>query len=181
MSYDLEKMQIDSMKWFLNGLDYHFFTFAKFEKTLHPFNKTIPHEERIKSHGYIKYEVEAYISRLFRFRSFFHNIKRRLNISRPDSADLLEIWDSFEAGGVITKFRNKWIAHRSYDDPRHGDTEDTHAEVLINLEGSGTFWEDNHFIIYFDKSRFDICDYHNKFKSFFNWFMEKIKEDQSVK
>lgn len=178
---DLKRVQVESISTIQRPLTYHFDRFVLFEQSANPertkkWESLSDVERRVYFDGqkFIKYEVEAYISKLGKFARFCFELSKELGIKRPEQEPLSEVWDSLRDGGVIKELRDKWTAHRSYDKPEKNDTEHLHLEVLLNLEGPVTFWIGEHFILEFQKFSFDLCDYHPKLITFLEWFFDQV-------
>ena len=179
---DLKKIQINSILKINRPLQYHFDRFCSLEELAKPSNQSNwsdkTDEERkecFKAQETIKYEVEAYINKLGKFARFYFELSKELSIERPNQQRLVEVWDSLRDGGVIKELRDKWTAHRSFDKPEKGDTKNLHLEVLLNLEGPVTFWDEDKFAIYFQKLNLNLDDYHPKFLSFLDWFISEVQ------
>lgn len=178
---ELKKVQIDSISKINKPLQYHFGRFLTLEEIAKPSNdvnwneKT--DEERRKcfdAKEQIKYEIEAYINKLGKFAIFCFELSNELNIVKPEQESFAEVWDSLRKDGVIYELRNKWTAHRSFDKPR-GEDDDLHLEVLLNLEGPVTIWEEDKFILYFQEFSLHLHDYHPKFLLFLDWFISEVR------
>ena len=75
---------------------------------------------------------------------------------------------------VINLLANKWAAHRSFDDPK-GEDLGTHLEILLNFEGTVTFWVNGHLSLPIGKHEFFLYEYHPKAMKFIEWLFKEIK------
>lgn len=179
---ELKEVQIYLISKTDAPLNYHFDNFSSLEKKAKPSNlenwEEKTEEERLEcfnSKDFIKYEIEAYVSKLGKFAKSCFVLSKEFDIKKPQQMDLLYIWNSLRDGGVVKELRDKWAAHRSYDDPRGFDTDKMHMEVMFNLEGPMTYWEGDKCIFLFQELRFDLHDYHPKFLLFLKWFVSEIE------
>ncbi len=181
----LKNVQILTLRNVLpRALNYHFNNFKKLEEKGAPensFDKSLTGQEwaEIKeSRLNIKFEVQAYICQLRRTKFFIHSMK----LSPPKDLVLKEIWDSImDKKGMVNVLSNKWASHRSIDDQRKEDTENLHRDVLLNLEGGATAWQDRCLILQVSGYRLDLCNFHPKVLEFVNWIFSETEHLMIIK
>lgn len=181
----LDATQITSMKGILqNALNYHYSNYALreneiigdiFEKWD---QKTIEEKNRyFDSFKEIKFEVLAYLLHLRRFRHFIFSLIAKGKISVPRTVLEKEIWTSLmEKGGVLEFYCNKWMAHRSYDDPS-GETEHVHLEMLLNLEGSMIMHDNQGVFFSFDSRVLRLSKLHHQILRFIDWVFDEVTKN----
>ncbi len=160
--------QIDSIKGVVIGaLEYHFANYKEHEKWGGP-NADIrqfPGKWQ-RSQGLVKYELMAYLTQLRRIKYFIKNMQGKDLLRKPTKPELKMIWDDImKRGGMVEMFANKWVVHRSIDDPR-GEDEKLHAEVMYNLEGLITFWREEKMFACLRYHTLILDDYHPKVMAF---------------
>lgn len=154
----LEKLQTQTMEnGLLHALEYHYSNYARYEKVIvkeHPFDKSDSTLKRqLKMNVFseslrpVKLELMAYLLWIKRFRCFLIN----RNVLEPKDIMLKGVWHSIMDRGSVVAYGdilyliNKWVAHRSIDDPRDEVTI-THLEMLFNLEGTSIMSKENGYI-----------------------------------
>lgn len=167
------------------ALDYHFNNFLKLQELASlELDHELVQEDRlptINAMANIMFEVQAYISQARRLRYFLKNMIIKELLTEPHNKDLKKIWDYFmDDNGTVNLLGNKWAAHRSYDDPKGNDNDSLHAEVLLNLDGAGTFWksEPKQLIVYLGDIELNLNKQHSEIKYFITWAFSqpKLKE-----
>ena len=178
---ELKRLQILTLKNNLpNALEYHFSNFRKLEEMARPsFGKKQNQDIGIKFSAMtnIKFEIQAYLCQLRRIKHFMLSKQIKEKSIVPDDPDLKEIWYSIlDKNGMVNILANKWATHRSYDDPWEDDTDSTHAEVLINLEGGVTMWEEAHLYVSLGGHQLNLCNLHPKVLRFIEWFFVQLEQ-----
>jgi len=176
----LELHQILSMKRRLpRALTYHFNNFLELQDKAYfdiDDRNTKYGPETLAAMEVIMFEVQAYVNQARRFRFFLNNQLAKRLITPPSNAKLLSAWGYFvNADGIITLLGNKWASHRSYDYPKIGDSENTHAEVLLNLDGSVTFWENRQMVVHFHHTKLNLNVQHYEIINLVKWVFEQPK------
>lgn len=185
---ELKKLQTQTLKDNLpKALNYHFSNFKKLEKLARPrFDKdeAIQEDRRTvwESLTTIKFEIQAYLCQLRRVKHFIQSpVIRSLKINEPTDPEIKEVWNAIiKRDGMINALANKWAAHRSYDDPEKDDDDSVHAEVLMNLDGGVTMWEEDHMFLAFGKHHFNLCYFHPKVEKFLSWIFQEIENKLQV-
>jgi hypothetical protein len=176
----LDEQQIKSIRNTLPAaLEYHFTNFQKLEVLASPIHKHMREDtpEWWQAITNIKFEAQAYLNQLRHIYYFLKSapIKSK-NISPPTQPELREVYDSIMTkNGMIYMLTQKWSAHRSYDDPREGDDEDLHAQVLLNLSNRTNIWSGCHFILCLQSHTLDLCSFHPKVINFLNWVFQETQ------
>jgi hypothetical protein len=178
---DIKMIQIDSMRNIIHSLDYHFEKISHYEDLIKPSRSqewsdltNNQRREHFDAHRFIKYEIEAYICKAGKLCPFLPVVKEMLDIGKPKDTALQEVWESLHDGGSIKELRDKWTAHRSVDKPHRTDSEGSHLEVLLNLEGPVNMFEGDAYVIWFRDVSLAIGDYHPKLLKFIEWLFEEI-------
>ncbi len=174
------KAQVSTLNDVLkSALNYHYTNFIKLEKLAEPYGlkdrmKLVDAAERLNANTVIKFEVQAYLNHLRRFKHFINHLQKNGGFNEPTDVVLNEIWrDILDSNGMINFFANKWAVHRSIDDPR-GESEDDHLSVLLNLEQVVTFWNNGHLSLSLRSHTLELFDYHLKVMKFIDWVFAKI-------
>ncbi len=177
----LDRLQINFIKMLKKALEYHFFNFQIAERDGSPSATvswpSLAEADRIKHFkalDALKFEAQAYICQAGRLFHFLKSMER-YGINEPTDPELKEVWNNIYESGAVYVLRNKWAAHRSYDDPKEGDTEFLHQEVLLNLDQSVTMWQGDHNEIHLGKINFHICDFHPKMERFLDWLSKEVE------
>ncbi len=159
-----------------SALQYHFDNFSRLELLGKPYpqDQRISVLQRMQANTNIKFEAQAYLIHLRRLRHFIKYLEANHLIQPPLEEENLEIWnDILKKNGKLNLLANKWAAHRSFDDERGEDIE-LHLEVLLNLEGTVTFWSNNHLSLSIDTTEFCLHEYHPKVLKFIDWLFNEI-------
>lgn len=179
---DLRKHQIKSMRAHLpRALEYHFSNFKVQESVAAPSamqdgEGMSSAAKKFEAREAIKFEVQAYLCQLRRFKFFIESLKKERGLEEPKEPAPQYMWHSImDKEGLINILSNKWAAHRSFDDPR-GEDDLLHAQILINLDGTTTMWGGDHLILGIDKREFDLCEDHPKVIEFISWVFKEIGE-----
>lgn len=184
---ELKKLQIQTLKNNLpKALNYHFSNFKKLEELARPRFGEEEKEGEARRAGWealstVKFEIQAYLCQLRRVKHFI--LSRAISSLKlePTEPEIKEVWNAVvEKDGMINALANKWATHRSYDDPKEDDIDSVHAEVLMNLEGGVTFWEEGHMYLAFGTHHFNLCDFHPKVEKFIAWIFKEIKDKVQI-
>ncbi len=184
---ELKKLQIETLKNNLpKALNYHFSNFKKLEVLARPrFGKEEAKGEARKAVfealTTIKFEIQAYLCQLRRVKHFILSKAISSFNLKPSDSEVKEVWDAIiEKDGMINAFANKWATHRSYDNPKEDDSDSLHAEVLMNLDGGMTMWEEDHMYLAFRKYHFNLCHFHFKVEKFLSWIFHEIENKRKM-
>lgn len=179
---ELKNLQTQTLKTNLpKALNYHFSNFKRLEGLARP---RFGNEEKVgearkeswEALSVIKFEIQAYLCQLRRVKHYILSSTIRSLSLKPTDPEIKYVWNAIlEKEGMINSLANKWAAHRSYDDPEKDDTDSIHAEVLMNLDGGVTFWEEDHMYLAFGKHHFNLCDFHPKVEKFISWIFKEIE------
>lgn len=181
-NFSLDREQLKLINNIRYPLRYHLKNYQDAEKKGHPdvINSGLPADgvkDFFDAGQIVKFEGYAYICQLGKLIHFLKSIEKKYSLNPPDKDSLKEVWDSLHEDGAIYTLRNKWTAHRSYDDPQ-GEKNSTHAEVLLNLDSVGTtVWEGvHHRFMLGEGINFDPCDFHPKLEGFLDWLNQAIAQ-----
>ena len=140
----LMKKQVNSLREKVNrAAQYHYARFKFYERIYLFFEKPKATNFRLRILKFaqirMKLEYESYIYQITRFKSFLYFFIKEELVEKNDINQKYHIyWDDFtekykggnKSKGPLSYARDKWLAHRSADDPRN----DNFDEMMYILE-----------------------------------------------